>query len=926
MNKRQRLFSIIIGIAVLLMIFSRTIIDFFIDYQWFSDLGFTDTFLVKLFAYLKIGLPLWIITAVGFSIYFIWVEKQYFRLVHVLVDVKNRQNKSYKKSSVVAATLLTLLLSIMVTSNMWFDILKYFNATSFGSTDPLFNTDIGFYVFKLPLYNQLLGYSVMYIIILAIATVLINVFLMGVKPPTDIDFTEFQNVHTIGDLKGFARKGIIQSLIIKLGVFGVMVFLLLAVHYWLEGYQLLYSTRGVAYGASYTDITISLLGYRVQAVVSLLGAITFLIGLLRKKYKMMLSGPALLFIVSFGFGVVSLFVQNFIVEPDEISKEREFLEYNIAYTQEAFNLGVIDELEYPVTTDLTLDTLEQNKEVIDNIRINDYRPLKQTYNQIQGIRLYYEFSDIDVDRYYLDGSYTQVFLSAREMNLEKLQVQTWQNRHIKFTHGYGVALSPVNSVNTNGQPELLIKNIPPVSSTSIEITQPEIYFGELTNDYIIVGTSEKEFDYPKGSDNQETLYTGDAGLKMNFMNRVFFAVHEGDFRILVSSIIDSDSKIIIRRNIMERLRTIAPFMVYDDNPYIVVDDETGKLFWIVDAYTVSSEYPYSQPFDNSKTNYIRNSVKVVIDAYTGETNFYVFDDEDPIIKTYQQIFSDLYKQKSEFPTGLMAHIRYPKNLFRIQAEVFRKYHVTNPSVFYNGEDIWDIGTEIYMNANEAQAAEPNYAMFKIPEEEKLEFLLTLPYTPKDKPNMTSLFVARNDGDNYGKLFIYKFPKDRTITGPAMLESKIDQDSTISPQLTLWSQKGSAVLRGNILIVPIDGNLLYIEPIYLQADNQESLPEMKQVIVSYDDAIVMEETLDKALAKIFGSEYTVEDLKEEESISEIGDETLKMLMEEAFELYNSTQRELDDLKDVLERIEDALNGQEDAVEEETEPDSTPDENN
>jgi len=620
---------------------------------------------------------------------------------------------------------------------------------------------------------------------------------------------------------------------------------------------------------------------------------------------LMSAGPIALVVASILIGGIGAGVQQFIVEPDERTKEREFLEYNIDYTQQAFNLDKIEVKEFPVEQKLTLEDLKRNEETIGNIRINDYRPLKQTYNNLQGIRLYYEFNDIDIDRYMINGKYTQVFLAAREMNQEKLEVKTWINEHLQFTHGYGVALSSVNDVTSDGQPQLLIKNIPPISSTDLIISRPEIYFGELTNNYIVVKGSDKEFDYPKGSDNEYVTYEGTAGIPLTGMTRLLFAIREASMKILLADSINSESQIVINRNIQTRLKKIMPYIEYDNDPYIVINQEDGKLYWIIDGYTVDDKFPYSQPYANSRINYMRNSVKVVVDAYNGDTDYYIFDDTDPMVNTYSKIFKDLFKPSDEMPEGLKAHTRYPKKLFEVQSDVYRIYHVDNPDVFYNGEDIWDIGVEKYMGSAE-QPVEGNYVMFKLPEEDNVEYLLTIPYTPKSKPNMTSLFVARNDGDNYGKLFIYRFPKDRTVYGPQMIESRIDQNTDISQQLTFWDQKGSSVLRGNLLTIPIDNSLLYIEPIYLQAVNERSLPEMKRVIVAYKDKIAMEETLAESLEKIFGSAAPIvpipdPDESPENQPSDTGDVSLDLLLDKANSLFDDSQGSLEELKDVLDQL-------------------------
>lgn len=531
------------------------------------------------------------------------------------------------------------------------------------------------------------------------------------------------------------------------------------------------------------------------------------------------------------------------------------------YTQATYGLHNVEEREFPVDQELTREDLNNNKEIIRNIRINDYRPTRQVYNQLQAIRMYYNFHSVDVDRYDIDGEMTQVFLSARELNQENLQTKTWINKHLKYTHGYGVALSPVNSITSDGQPELLIRNIPPVTEVDLEINRPEIYFGETTNDYIVVNTKEKEFDYPEGSDNKETMYEGTAGIRLKGLNRLLYAIKEKSYNLFISSNIKRDSRIIRHRNINERIRKIAPFISYDEDPYIVLNQGDGRLYWIIDGFTVSNRYPYSKPFANdSEINYIKNSVKVVVDAYNGDVNYYVFDEEDPIIESYRNIFPDLFQDKSEMPEGLQKHIKYPTTLFDIQADIYKEYHVNNPMLFYNEEDLWDIAKEKYMG--EVQDVGPIYQIFKLPDTEELEFLLTVPYTPRDKPNMTSLLVARNDGEKYGDLVLYSLPKGETIQGPMMIESRIDQNTDISEQLTLWDQEGSKVLRGNVIIVPIENSLLYVEPIYLEADNKNSFPEVQRVVVSFKDKMVMERTLEEGLNKIFGEEEKPESEDEE----------------------------------------------------------------
>lgn len=909
-ERTQWLIAALFIMAFIVMTTFGSLIGFVTDYLWFKDIGYIQTFLVKLITYLKIGIPVFVASFLIFYFYVRSLKKKYYRISGNVSS--SAEDKQIHRMIAGGSVFLALIFTSYFTRMTWFEILQFINRTSFNIADPIYQKDIAFYIFQLPLFRNLLNLALSFTILMVIITVLFHALIVNVKKPNEGTIYDINELRSRKDVTAVFNKNIFVNAIMKIGILGFMVFVIIGVTNILSIYDLLYSPRGVAYGASYTDIHVSLPGFQIKAVISFIGAITILVGAHRRQWKLMSVGPIALLIAAILIGGIGAGVQQFIVEPDERSKEREFLEYNISYTQMAFNLDKIQEKEFPVEQKLDQASLEVNEETIQNIRINDYRPLKQTYNNLQGIRLYYQFNDIDIDRYMINDKYTQVFLAAREMNQEKLEVKTWINEHLQFTHGYGVALSPVNAVTVDGQPQLLMKNIPPLSSTDLRIEQPEIYFGEMTNNYIVVKGSDPEFDYPKGSDNVYTTYEGEAGIPLSFMNRLLFAVREGSMKLLLADSINAESQIVINRNIQMRLKKIMPYIRYDSDPYIVINQENGKLYWIIDGYTVDDKYPYSQPYPGSAINYMRNSVKVVVDAYNGETDYYIFDETDPVVNTYSKIFKDLFKHKDEMPEGLKAHTRYPKHLFEVQSEVYRIYHVENPDVFYNGEDIWDIGIEKYMGSNE-QRVQGNYMMFKLPEEESVEYLLTIPFTPKSKPNMTSLFVARNDGVNYGKLFIYRFPKDRTIYGPQMIESRIDQNTDISQQLTFWDQKGSAVLRGNLLTIPIDNSLLYIEPIYLQAENERSLPEMKRVIVAYKEKIVMEETLAEGLAKIFGIVETEvrDDTSTDTQTPSISDgsldeKTAQELLDQANALFENSQGSLDDLKEVLDKLNELIN--------------------
>ncbi|SDY87812.1 hypothetical protein SAMN05660462_01109 [Proteiniborus ethanoligenes] len=886
--KKGKRFGLGIAIFIIIVFISSftEVVDFITDYQWFNELGYTKTFFTKLENQFLIGIPTFFAVFIIIMIYILSVKKNYYKLGNIIVDKKEEKKFNMFLSLISAA--ISIFMASVVSNRLWLEILQFKNATEFNVNDPIFNKEISFYVFKLPLLGEIISLLNLLLFMLIVITVVLYLVMLTVKRPATEESNVFeeQNFVNVKNLYKDITKRILNVALIQISVIGLIMFLLLGANYILKSYYLLYSPRGVVYGAGYTDIKITLWVYRIMAVLAVISAFGFIYGALKKRLKIALAGPILLIVVSLVGNLASIAIQKYIVEPDEISKEEQYLKYGIELTQKAYGIDNVEERIFPVSQNLTKEDILDNEETIKNIRINDYLPVNQVYNQLQGIRPYYRFTDVDIDRYYIEGKYTQVFLSARELDQERLsgQAQTWINKRLKYTHGYGVTASQVNETTPEGQPKLLIKNIPPVTETDLRIERPEIYFGEITNEYIIVNTDEKEFDYPMGDDNQETIYEGNAGIELKGLNKLLYAIKQSDFKLLISRNINSDSRIIMYRNINERVRKLAPFLHYDEDAYIVINQEDGKLYWILDAYSTTDRYPYSQPINDSGTNYVRNSVKVVIDAYNGDVKFYVVDENDPIVMTYGKIFKDLFTSIDKMPKGIKEHIRYSQDMFDIQAEIYRTYHIDNPRVLYNREDIWDIAKEKYMT--EILEVESNYLMFKLPGEEKAEFLITVPYTPANRSNMISLLVGRNDGDNFGQLIIYKFPKSETIDGPMLIESRIDQDSEISPQLTLWSQKGSNVLRGNLLIIPIEDSLLYVEPVYLQADNENSLPEMKRVIVAYKNKIVMEETLDLALSKVFGQLTVEEDNKKPGAVVDIDieDKDVEELVKRANELF------------------------------------------
>ena len=585
------------------------------------------------------------------------------------------------------------------------------------------------------------------------------------------------------------------------------------------------------------------------------------------------------------------------------------MNYNIEFTREAYDINDIEVKEFDASQELTAQTIQNNALTIDNIPINDTSPALDMYNSLQGIRQYYEFVGVDVDRYYFNGQYRQVFISAREMNNDNLaeDAKTWINQHLKYTHGFGLAVSPVNEVTSAGQPALALKDIPPTTSIAeLTVDEPRIYFGEQVDTYAIVNTKTNEFDYPQGSDNAENQYEADAGLSLKGYNRLAFAINEGTAKILLSSDITSDSKILIRRDVMQRVKLLAPFLSYDDDPYIVIAN--GKLYWIVEGYTLTDKYPYSEPYsDDVSYNYMRNSVKAVVDAYSGEVNFYLVDENDPIANTYNKIYGGIFKSIDTMDDELRTHLKYPKTYFDIQAEIYRTYHMTNTQVFYNKEDQWEVATQIYSVGSEVAPVESAYTIMKLPGREE-EFLLMLPFTPRGKDNMIAWMAGVSDGDEYGKLIVYTFSKQSLVYGPMQMEKRIDQDTIIAPQLTLLSQQGSQLIRGNLMCIPIENNLIYVEPIYLQASSsgEQNIPELKKVIVAYEDSIVMADSLKEGLNQIFGKGASSQD--ETGGVAE--NESIAYYANQANELFSKAQDALKDgdwskYGDYMDQLQDAL---------------------
>lgn len=898
MSKTFRFFiSIFIAAVILLTVFISAGASIYTDWLWFEDLNFEKTFTIMFLSNFILRLIIGVLftTIIYLNLHF--TKKPIINHLNIKNDSKVESmfgeernqvfdwlNKKRLNNIYIVISLIFGFLFSSISTDSWKMVLKFFNRTSFNIVDPIFNNDIGFYVFTLPFLSFLREMGTVLIVI--------SIILAGAM------YIIFSGIHSFSDISSKMTSRAKKHLSIL-----VFVFLLFkAWDYRLMMYDILFSPRGVVFGAGYTDVNANLLGYRILFFVVLFVALAVLYSLFRKNYKPLIWGIGAWIILSIVFtGLYPAFVQQFSVEPNEIDREEPFIKNNIDMTLEAYGLNTVRKEDFELAEDsLSYNQLMEYNTVVNNIRLWDRRPLLATYGQLQGLRQYYTFQDVDIDRYDINGDYTQVMLSARELDQEALasQAQTWVNKTLKYTHGFGAVMSPAGKVGSDGQPEFLIQDIPPKVDEGLELNNSSIYYGEKTDNYVITKTNETEFHYPMGSDNVFIKYEGSGGVSINnFLRKAIYALQFNTLKIFLSDEINEESQIMYHRNIHERVRKAAPFLKYDSDPYLVID--RGRLFWIYDAYTTTNLFPYSQPFNRSD-NYIRNSVKVVIDAYNGTLDYYIVDEEDPVVLTYDKIFDDLFTPMEEMPDSLREHLRYPIDLFKIQSDIYSNYHMEDPVVYYNREDVWNIPEENYSGSTIKM--EPYYIMNNLPGEEEAEFILMTPFTPANKNNMVAWLAARNDNENYGDLFLYRFPKDQLIYGPKQIESRIDQESEISQLLSLWSQRGSQVIRGNLLVIPFNNSVLYVEPIFLQAETS-ALPELRRVVVAYEDKIIMRQDLESALEAMFEEDVPtavasedIEEISEETGLAPTEEDTQApsveasdlQLIEEANNLYNEAQ--------------------------------------
>ena len=895
-----------ISLAVLIVLFFSisALMGLFTDYLWFDALGFSQIFMISLFAKIKLFIVSGLIFFL-FAVANLWISSRFTKSKRKIISFKLK-------------LLIVMILSFVagiICSSGWFNVLQYFKQTPFHVSDPIFMKDVSFYIFSLPFYSFIWAF-LMGCVIVTIILVLLDylqslILKQGVKqenpdPLMPAPMPEFDFKVLLSNTKVMAHLGILVS----------FAFVLLAVKHYLSKFSIMYSEQGIVVGAGYSQIVAFLPAVKMMAVLAVVIAVLLLLWVFVfsknskfKKRHVLFYAIILYIVVGFvGLNVIPGIVQVLKVSPNEINLERPYIENNINFTRMAYGLADVEEKDFSADMKLSAEILDEASETIDNVRILDRRPLVKTYKQTQEIRLYYDLSGIDIDRYNINGKYTQVMLAPRELDQNQItqNAKTWVNLHMVYTHGFGVVMSPVNRVTSQGLPDYFIKDIPPVYTVDepeLEISRPQIYYGEKENDYVLVNTKTDEFDYPKGNTNEYINYDGKGGVLLDsFFKRVLMAFRFSDIKILLSSDITADSKIMFTRNIIQRISKIMPFIGLDSDPYLVIDD--GRLFWVIDGYTMSENYPYSEKF--GAINYIRNSVKIVVDAYDGTVSYYVMDVSDPLIITYSKIFPQQFKLFKNMPEGLKKHIRYPKDLFKIQSHIYSTYHMDDITVFYNKEDAWQIPNEVY-GVGQQVKVEPYHIIMKLPDEDKGEFVLMTSFSPIKKDNMVAWMAARSDGDNYGKLILYKFPKDKLIYGPLQIEAKIDQDSEISKQLTLWSQQGSRVTSGNLIVIPIKDSLLYIEPLYIEAETGQ-MPELKRVLVSDGERVVMEENLVLALEALFGKSSKKEVIVEE--TEEVEGEDLIVRAQAYYELIEDSMKEgdwagigenLDKLGDVLERI-------------------------
>ena len=898
-NERRGL-SFLVFVGIIGFSIARAIATFFTNYLWFDSVDLNSVWIKILltksilvaatsllaFAFIFVNLRLAVRATPVMDIF------ESFESQDPLTRFREFFNERFLKYRLWGAIGLSLFLGAGA-SQLWEQVLLFINQKSFGVADPVFQYDVSSYVFGLPLYRLFVSWGFQLVIFTSFIIILFFIATGALQ------------------LRQGRLPEVSSGAKAHLSVLLAFVALLKAFAYRLDAMELLYSPRGKVFGASYTDVVAHLPALNLLILISLFGAVLLLVNIKRRGWLLPATAISLWLAVSIIVGgVVPAAIQRFRVVPDELNKELPYVENHINYTRLAYGLDSIEEKSFEASPNLTDNDISDNAQTVDNIRLWDPTVLAETYSQLQEIRAYYALDEVDVDRYRINGELTQVMVSARELDQTNLPAVGWVNERLQYTHGYGVVFSPANNVASQGQPDFYVKGVPATTTVSeLEVEQPRIYFGESAEsvEYVVVNSLQDEVDYPLSTEGQSVAYTnysGDGGVGIgSFFRRLGFALRYSELNLLISNQLSDDSKLIMERNVVSRVKKAAPFLYTDNDPYLALID--GNLFWIIDMYTVSDKYPYAQPADTRRINensglpmnfnYLRNSVKAVVNAYDGTMNFYVVDENDPLILSYKDIFPNLFTPKSSMSSELLDHIRYPEDLFTIQSDMYRDYHMTDPRVFYADEDPWVIPSDSSTTPRVAtlrgefteigfKPMLPYYLLMSLPGESDLSYLIFQPFNPENRPNMQSFLVADADPENYGQLIDFRLPKGEFVDGPSQVATRINQDPDISQIFTLLDQQGSSVIKGNLFVVPINQSILYYQPIYLQGE-QNPLPEFKFVVVVFQDRIIMEESLSEALASVFGGDFATEDVEDTE-----GESALELL-EKATKAFEKAQQEL-----------------------------------
>jgi uncharacterized membrane protein (UPF0182 family) len=807
-------------------------VEMYFDYLWFQELDKISIFTTVLYAKSLLGCATILFSFLFLYLNFIYANNGPGR-IEIGIPTPNGQITAYAVSSETVRRFAGVLAAVVgffigvTEANNWEMVWRWLHRVDFHSTDPIFNRDVSFYFFSLPFIHEIVRFGLI-LGFVALIVVLILYYFKGIL-----------SWRKLRDEVGRSRVGMHISLL------AALIFGLFAVSAYLDRFELLFGDHKIFAGANYADLHARLPMLTLLALAALVGAVLWIYNAFSARSRAAIIAVLLYFAVLFIGNLYPALLQKFIVSPNELDKESPQIIHNINATLEAYGLGNVEERNLSGDKALSPQDIQNNATTIHSIRLWDHEPLLDALKQIQEIRTYYDFVSVDNDRYVSNGELQQFMLSTRELNSDGLSERNWINEHLSYTHGYGLTLGPVNQMTSEGLPVLAVQNIPPVSANPIfKITRPEIYFGELSRGYAIVKSGQKEFDYPSGEDNVYSTYQGTGGVPVqSFFRKLLFALYFKDVNIVFSPMVTSESRFLYFREVKQRLNRLAPFLILDPDPYMVISE--GRLYWIQDGYTISNRYPYSR--ETPIGNYIRNSVKMVLDAYNGKVDMYVSDPADPMIQVYQNIFPGVFRPISQIPSDLRRHLRYPELIFAVQTNIYAEYHMRTPQIFYNKEDLWQIPT-----ISGSKPMDPYYTIMRLPQEKQEEFIQMLPFTPVRKDNLSAWMAARSDGENYGRLVVYRFPKQKLVYGPRQIVARINQEAEISRQISLWDQRGSQVNQGTLLIIPIEEALLYIRPLYLRAESGK-IPELKRVIVAYENKIAMEESLEESIDKIFKGE-------------------------------------------------------------------------